>query len=122
MASLDRRAAGPARDTRPVDIARCPSVLNSREKQMKCPLLSARLLSATPAVAIVAISTAVAILWPAFRTQSLSPLPGTAVAAASEDSVRTAEVSRAADSQAQPGSTALTTSQRPSNRWGANYF
>jgi protein SCO1 len=89
---------------------------------MKRPLLSARLLSAIAVVAIVAISTAVAILWPAFRTQSLSPLPGTAVAAASEDSVRAAEVSRGADSQAQPGTTALTASQRPSNRWGANYF
>ena len=89
---------------------------------MKRPLLSARPLSATAVVAIVAISTAVVILWPAFRTQSLSPLPGTVVAAASEDRVRTAEVSRAADSQAQPGTTAQTTSQRPSNRWGANYF
>jgi cytochrome oxidase Cu insertion factor (SCO1/SenC/PrrC family) len=89
---------------------------------MKRPLLSARLLSAIAVVAIVATSTAVAILWPAFRTQSLSPLPGTAVAAASEDSARTTEVSRGADSQAQPGTTAQTASQRPSNRWGANYF
>jgi len=89
---------------------------------MKRPLLSARMLSATAVVAIVAISTAVAILWPAFGTQSLSPLPGTAVAAASEDDVRGAEVSRAADSQAQPGTTAQTTYRRPSNRWGANYF
>ena len=79
---------------------------------MKRPLLSARLLSAIAVVAIVAISTAVAILWPAFRTQSLSPLPGTAVAAASEDSVRTA----------QPGTTAQTASPGPGNRWGANYF
>src|SRR5215831_3480603 len=122
MASLDGRARGRACDSRPVDIARCPSVLNSREKQMKRPLSSARLLSAAAVAAIVAISTAVVILRPAFRTQSLSPLPGTAVAAASEDSVRTAEVSRAADSQAQSGTTAQTTSQRPGNRWGANYF
>src|SRR5215467_8956402 len=59
---------GPACDSRPIDIARCPSVLNFREKQMKRPLLSARLLSATAVVAIVAMSTAFAILWP----QSLS--------------------------------------------------
>ena len=89
---------------------------------MKRPLLSARLLSATAVVAIVAISTAVAILWPAFRTRSLSPLPGTAVAAASEDSVRTAEESKPVDSEVQPGTAAQTTSQRPNNRWGANYF
>src|SRR5262249_33455984 len=82
---------------------------------------SARWLSATAVVAIVAISTAV-VIWPAFRTQSLSPLPGTTVAAASEDSVRTAQASRAADFQAQPGTTAQTTPQRPRNRWGANYF
>src|SRR5215831_16080836 len=99
-----------------------PFGFESREKQMKRPLSSARLLSATAVVAIVAISTAVVILRPAFRAQSLSPLPGTAVVAASEDSVRTAEVSGAADSQAQPGTTAQTTSQRPGNRWGANYF
>src|SRR5499427_8669200 len=99
-----------------------PSVLNSREKQMKRPLSSARLLSATAVAAIVAISTAVVILRPVFRTQSLSPLSGTAVAAASEDGVHTVEVRRAADSQAQPGTTAQTTSQRPGNRWGANYF
>ena len=91
-------------------------------KQMKRWLLSARLLSATAVVAIMAISTAVAVFSAAFRTQSLSPLPGTAVAAASEDSVRTAEGSKPVDSAAQPGTTAQTTSQRPSNRWGANYF
>src|SRR5499427_4295935 len=91
-------------------------------KQMKRWLLSARLLSATAVVAIMAISIAVAVFSAAFRTQSLSPLPGTAVAAASEDSVRTAEGSKPVDSEAQPGTTAQTTSQRPSNRWGANYF
>jgi protein SCO1 len=89
---------------------------------MKRPLLSARLLSATAVVAIVAISTAVATLSPAFRTQSLSPLPSTAVAAASEDSVRTAEGSKAVASPAQSGTAAQATSQTPSNRWGANYF
>jgi protein SCO1 len=90
---------------------------------MKRPLLSARLLSATAVVGVVAISTAVAALWPAFRTQSFSPLPGTAVAAASEDSVGTAQGSKPVDSQAQqPGATPQLTSQRPNNRWGANYF
>ena len=83
-------------------------------KQMKRWLLSARLLSATAVVAIMAISTAVAVFSAAFRTQSLSPLP----AAPSGHSVRTAEGSKPVDSDPQP----RTTSQRPSNRWGANYF
>ena len=88
---------------------------------MKRRLMSARLFSATEVVAIVAISTAVAVFSAAFRTQSLSPLPGAAVAA-SEDNTRTAEGSKPVDSEAQPGMTAQTTSRRPVNRWGANYF
>src|SRR5215831_10177654 len=87
-------------------------------KQMKRWLLSARLLSATAVVAIMAISTAVAVFSAAFRTQSLSPLP----AAPSGHSVRTAEGSKPVDSDPQPRTTAQTTSQRPSNRWGENYF
>src|SRR5262244_2939780 len=122
MASLDGRAPGPALRQSTCRYRKMPSVLNSREKQMKRPLSSARLLSATAVAAIVAISTAVVILWPVFRTQSLSPRSGNAVAAASEEIVHTVEVRRAADSQAQPGTTAQTTSQRPGNRWGANYF
>jgi len=89
---------------------------------MQRRLLSAGLLSATAVVAIVAIATAIAVFSAAFRTQSLSPLPGTAVAAASEDSTRAAEGSKPVNSEAQPGMTAQTISQRPSNRWGANYF
>ena len=89
---------------------------------MKRPLVSARLLSATAVLAVVAISIIVAVFSPAFRTQSLSPLPGTAVATASENSVRTAEGSKPVDSEAQSGTTARTASQTPSNRWGANYF
>ncbi|HSV23114.1 MAG TPA: hypothetical protein VLJ17_08810, partial [Xanthobacteraceae bacterium] len=71
---------------------------------MKRPLLLA-----TAVVAIVAISTAVAILSPAFRTQSLSPLPG--AAAASEGSVRTAEGSKAIDPEPQSGIPAQAASQ-----------
>jgi protein SCO1 len=66
---------------------------------MPRPLLSARLLSATAVVVVVAASTAVAMFLPALRAQSLSPPPGSAVAA------RSGAASRA-----------------PSNRWGANYF
>src|SRR5215472_15887543 len=65
---------------------------------MPGPLLSARLLSVT-AVVVVAASAAVAMFLPAFRTQSLSPSPGSAVAA-------------------QSGAA----SRAPSNKWGANYF
>jgi len=89
---------------------------------MKRPLLPLPVWSAITVAAIVIISIALAVLSPAFRTQSLSPLPDTAVAATSEDSVRTAEESKPVDSEVQPGTTAQTTSQRPNNRWGANYF
>jgi cytochrome oxidase Cu insertion factor (SCO1/SenC/PrrC family)/cytochrome c2 len=89
---------------------------------MQRRLLSARLLSATTVVAIVVVSSALAIFSPAFRAQTLSPLPGTAVAAATEDSVRAAEGSKAVDSQAQSETTAQPASQTSSNRWGANYF
>jgi len=89
---------------------------------MKRPLLPLPVWSAITVAAIVIISIALAVLPPAFRTQSLSPLPETAVAAASEDSVRTAEESKPVDSEVQPGTAAQTTSQRPNNRWGANYF
>src|SRR5215472_14309648 len=89
---------------------------------MKRPLLPLPVWSAITVAAIVIISIALAVLSPAFRTQSLSPLPDTAIAAASEDSVRTAEGSKPVDSDAQPRTTAQTTSQRPSNRWVANYF
>src|SRR5215475_681951 len=89
---------------------------------MKRPLLSLPVWSAITVAAIVIISIALAVLSPAFRTQSLSPLPDTAVAATSEDSVRTAEESKPVDSEVQPGTAAQTTSQRPNNRWGANYF
>ena len=84
---------------------------------MQRPLLSARLLSATAAVAVVAVSTAVAVLWPTFRAPSLSPLPGAAVAASSENSIRAAEGPKQVAPEA-PG----TTSETPSNRWGASYF
>jgi protein SCO1 len=86
---------------------------------MKRPLVFARLFSAT--VVVVAISTAVGVFSAAFRTQSLSPLPATAVAA-SEDNTRTAKGSKPVDSEAQSGTAAQTTSRRTSNRWGANYF
>src|SRR5215468_7064554 len=89
---------------------------------MQRPVLPVRLWSAITIVAIVIVSIRLAVLSPAFRTQSLSPLPGNAVAAASEDSVRVAEGTKPAASQAQPGMTAQTISQTPSNRWGANYF
>src|SRR5215470_8777762 len=89
---------------------------------MQRPVLPVPLWSAITIVAIVIVSIRLAVLSPAFRTQSLSPLPGNAVAAASEDSVRVAEGNKPAASQAQSGTTAQTTSQRPSNRWGANYF
>jgi len=91
-------------------------------KQMQRRLLSAPLRSAVTILAIVLVSIALALLSPALRTQSLSPLPGAAVAAASQDSARSAEGSRAVDSQAQSGTTAQITSQRPNRRWGANYF
>src|SRR5262249_1489874 len=66
--------------------------------------------------------TAVAILSPALRTQSLFPLPDTAVAAASECSVRATEGSKSVGSEAQSGTAAQTASQGPNNRWGADYF
>ena len=91
-------------------------------KQMQRRLLSAPLRSAVTILAIVLVSIALALLSPALRTQSLPPLPGAAVAAASQDSARSAEGSRAVDSQAQSGTTAQITSQRPNRRWGANYF
>ena len=91
-------------------------------KQMQRRLLSAPLRSAVTILAIVLASIALALISPALRTQSLSPLPGAAVAAASQDSARSAEGSRAVDSQAQSGTTAQITSQRPNRRWGANYF
>jgi hypothetical protein len=71
---------------------------------------------------VVFVGDAVAILSPAFRTRSLSPLPGTAVAATSEDSVGGAEGSKPGAAEAASGITAQTASQTPSNRWGANYF
>src|SRR5215469_7707434 len=89
---------------------------------MKRPLLPLPVWSAITVAAIVIISIALAVLSPAFRTQSLSPLPDTAVAATSEDSVRTAEESKPVDSEVQPGATAQTTSRARSNKWGANYF
>jgi cytochrome oxidase Cu insertion factor (SCO1/SenC/PrrC family)/cytochrome c2 len=89
---------------------------------MKRRLLPVPLWSAITIVAIVMVSIALAWVSPAFRTQSLSPLPGTAVAAVSEDSVRTTEGSKAVDPQAQSGTAAQIASQTPSNRWGANYF
>jgi protein SCO1 len=89
---------------------------------MQRPLLPVPLWSAITIAAIVIVSIALAVLSPAFRTQSLSPFPSTAVAAASEDSVRTAEGSKPANSEAQSGVAAQATSQRPGNRWGANYF
>src|SRR5262244_1906184 len=91
-------------------------------KQMQRRLLSAPLRSAVTILTIVFVSIALALLSPALRTQSLSPLPGAAVAAASQDSARSAEGSGAVDSQAQSGTTAQITSQRPNRRWGANYF
>ena len=91
-------------------------------KQMQRRLLSAPLRSAVTILAIVLASIALALISPALRTQSLSPLPGAAVAAASQDSARSAEGSRAVDSQAQSGTTVQTTSHRPNRRWGANYF
>jgi cytochrome oxidase Cu insertion factor (SCO1/SenC/PrrC family)/cytochrome c2 len=90
---------------------------------MQRPVLPVPLWSAITIVAIVIVSIALAVLSPAFRTQSLSPLPGTGVAAAPEDSVRAAEGKKPAVSEAQSGpAAAQTTSQGPSNRWGANYF
>ena len=91
-------------------------------KQMQRRLLSAPLRSAVTILAIVLVSIALALLSPALRTQSLSPLSGAAVAAASKDSARSAQGSGAVDSQAQSGTTAQTTSHRPNRRWGANYF
>ena len=91
-------------------------------KQMQRRLLSAPLRSAVTILAIVLVSIALALLSPALRTQSLSPLPGAAVAAASQDSARSAEGSVAVDSHAQSGTAAQTTSHRPNRRWGANYF
>ena len=91
-------------------------------KQMQRRLLSAPLRSAVTILAIVLVSIALALLSPALRTQSLSPLPGAAVAAASQDSARSAEGSVAVDSHAQSGTTVQTTSHRPNRRWGANYF
>jgi len=85
---------------------------------MQRPLLSARLLSATAVVAVVTVSTAVAVFSPAFRPQSLSPLAGSAVAAASENSLPAAEGSKPVAPEAQSG----TASQAWSNKWGANYF
>jgi len=91
-------------------------------KQMQRRLLSAPLRSAVTILAIVLVSIALALLSPALRTQSLSPLPGAAVAAASKDSARSAQGSGAVDSQAKSGTTAQATSHRPNRRWGANYF
>src|SRR5262252_1270364 len=91
-------------------------------KQMQRRLLSAPLRSAVTILAIVLASIALALISPALRTQSLSPLPGAAVAAASQDSARSAEGSVAVDSHAQSGTSAQITSQRPNRRWGANYF
>jgi len=86
-------------------------------KQMQRRLLSAPLRSAVTILAIVLASIALALISPALR-----PLPGAAVAAASQDSARSAEGSVAVDSHAQSGTTVQTTSHRPNRRWGANYF
>jgi cytochrome oxidase Cu insertion factor (SCO1/SenC/PrrC family)/cytochrome c2 len=90
-----------------------------RRKQMKRRLLPVPLWSAITIVATVIVSIALAVLSPALRTQSLSPLPGAAVAAAPDDSQRTAEGPSQVAPEAQSGAAA---SQTSGNRWGANYF
>ena len=92
---------------------------------MKRPLLPVPLWSAIAVAAIVIVSIALAVLSPAFRTQSLSPLPGAAVAAAPDDSQRAVEVSKQIAPEAQSSVSASqspSNSQRPNNKWGANYF
>jgi protein SCO1 len=81
-------------------------------------LLPVPVWSAITIVAIVTVSIALAVFSPAFRTQSLSPLPGAAVAAAPDD-----DSQRAAEGRKQVAPEAgAAASQAPSNRWGANYF
>src|SRR5215472_11239301 len=110
------------------DVARCPSVWFSKEKQMQRRLFPVPLWSAITIFAIATVSIALAVLSPALRTQSLqslSPLQGAAVAAAPDDSQRAAERPSQVAPEAQSGaaaSEAPSNSQAPSNRWGANYF
>jgi protein SCO1 len=92
---------------------------------MRRPVLPVPLWSAITIVTIVMVSIALAVLSPALRMQSLSPLPGAAVAAAPDDSQRAAEGPSQVAPEAQSGaaaSQAPSNPQAPSNRWGANYF
>jgi protein SCO1 len=89
---------------------------------MQRPLLRLPLWSAVTIVAVVTASIALAVFSPALRTQLLSHLSGTAVAASSQESIRAVEGSGPRTAEAQSGTTAQTAPQTRHNRWGADYF